>query len=716
VGAVAGAAARHPLRVLAVWATVVAVALALTFSLLPGALSPVMELLTPKESQRADELLEEVRGPLKAQEAIVVSSSIYTVDDPPFRRQVEAIKEAVLALGPEVVDSVFTYYDTGLEALRSGDGRATVVVVVLPKRAEQAARTSIGPMRQAVAEAAQEGFQVAMAGQASFEHDLEALAERDVRRAELVGVPVAALVLTLVFGALAAVVLPLTMAGVAIVVALGIMALVGQAVSLPVFTTNMVVTMGLAVGIDYALFVLSRYRDERREGVEPARAIGVAGATAVRAVFFSGLVVILSLAGLMLVPLSVFVGVSAGAAAAVAVAVLACLTLLPALLSLLKDKTSALPVPLPRVVEAFLRGEWWTRIVLRRPLLSAALGLLILLPLAAVALTMKTGIPGFETMPDWLPSKRGFLALEGKFSYGVASPVEVVVEGDLEAPATQSAIEALRGSLMDDPAFAPPVLVQTFPEHGVALVTAAMHGDPTGDEAREAIKRLRGSIIPEAFRGAPAQALVTGDAARFLDYAEVSSEYAPLVYGFVLGLSALLLMVAFRSAVLPLVAVALNLLSVGAAYGLLVLVFQEGWGRIIGLPRLEAMAVWLPLFLFALVFGLSMDYQVFLLSRVREIYGRTGDAAEAVARGLDATSSVITGAAMIMVTVFAVMAAGELAELRQVGFGLAAAVFIDATLVRLVLLPAVLRIMGRWAWYLPPFLRWLPQFPLAREA
>ncbi len=715
IGGIAAAAARRPRRILALWAALVVASLALTLAVLPHSLSPGVELLTPKDSQRADAWLEEVRGPPKAQEAIVVSSPLYMVDDAPFRQQVEALREAILALGPEVVDSVFTYYDTGLEALRSDDGQATVMVAVLPRRAEEA-RSSIGPLREALARATKEGFQVAMTGEASFEHDLDALAERDLRRAELVGVPVAALVLMVVFGALAAILLPLAMAGVAIVVALGIMALVGKVIALPIFTTNIVVTMGLAVGIDYALFVLSRYRDERREGVVPERAINVVGATAVRAVFFSGLVVILSLAGVMLAPLNVFVGMGAGAAAAVMVAVLACLTLLPALLALLRDKTSALPLPMPRAVEVLLRGAWWSRLVLKWPPLSAAVGLLVLLPLAAMALNMRTGIPGFEAMPDWLPAKRGFLALEEDFSYGLASPVEVVVKGDLKAPATQQGIDALRKALEADPAFAPPVLVQVFPEQGMALVTAAMRGDPTSEEAQQSIGRLRGSIVAQAFQGAPAEALVTGDAARFLDYAEVSRDYAPLVYGFVLGLSGVLLMVAFRSVVLPVVAVALNLLSVGAAYGVLVLVFQKGWGQIIGLQPVESVAVWLPLFLFALVFGLSMDYQVFLLSRVRELYGRTGDAVAAVAQGLDATSSVITGAALIMVTVFAVMAAGDLTELRQAGLGLAAAVFIDATVVRLVLLPAALRMMGRWAWYLPPFLRWLPQFPLGHEA
>jgi len=691
-----------------------AVSVVLVLLVLPRSLSPVVRFLAPVESERADDTLEEVRGPLKAQEAVVVSSPIYSVDEEAFREQVGALQRAALSLGPQVVESVFTYYDTGLEALRSADGRATVMVVVLAHRPEEAARSSIGVLRRALAEASKEGFQVLMAGEASLVHDLESLAQRDLRRAELVGVPMATAVLLLVFGSLAAAALPLAMAGVAIVMALGIVAVVGRAVDAPVFTINMVVTMGLAVGIDYALFVLSRYREERRSGVTAGRAVGVVCATAVRAIFFSGLVVVLSLMGVMLVPFNVFVGLALGAASAVSVAILACLSLLPALLSVLKDRTSALSIPMPRVVETVLRGMWWSRVVLRRPAFSAAVGLALLLPMAAMALEMETGVSGYKTLPDELPSKRGFLALEERFSYGLASPVEVVVKGDLAAPAAQKGIEALQESLASHPDFAPPILVQPFPEMGVTVITVSMRGDPMGDEAQAAIRHLR-RLVRQTFQGSPVEAMVTGEAARMLDYVEMTRSYAPLTYGLVLGFSAVLLTVAFRSLVLPFVAVALNLLSVGAAYGFIVLVFQKGWGQMVGLPGTEAVEVWLPLFLFALVFGLSMDYQVFLLSRVREHYGQTGDAVGAVARGLDSTGSVITGAALIMVAVFAAMGAGELTDLRQAGLGLAFAIFVDATVVRLVLLPSLLRLMGQRAWYLPPFLRWLPRFPLGHE-
>jgi RND superfamily putative drug exporter len=304
--------------------------------------------------------------------------------------------------------------------------------------------------------------------------------------------------------------------------------------------------------------------------------------------------------------------------------------------------------------------------------------------------------------------------LEERFSYGLASPVEVVVKGDLAAPSVQKGIEALKEALASHPDFASPVLVQPFLEKAVTVVTAPMRGDPVSAEAQAAVRRLR-ELVRQTFQGAPVEAMVTGEAARMLDYVEMTRSYAPLTYGLVLGLSAVLLMVAFRSVVLPFVAVVLNLFSVGAAYGLIALVFQRGWGQMVGLPQTEAVEVWIPLFLFALVFGLSMDYQVFLLSRVREHYGRTGDAAGAVARGLEATGSVITGAALIMVAVFAVMGAGELTDLRQAGLGLAFAIFVDATVVRLVLLPSILRLMGQRVWYLPPFLRWLPRFPLGHE-
>ncbi len=715
VGGLTSLAARRWRWALAAWAAVLVGALVLAAALLPRALSPVVEVLIPVQSRRADKLLEEVRGPRQGQEAIIVSSDLYLVDDPQFRKQVELVRQAVTSAGGDKVQGVVTYYDLNLEALRSADGHATVMVVFLSERPEVAARSTIETLRKAVAHSLQPHFKAIATGEASYQHDLVQIAEKDVRRGELIGLPTAAVTLVAVFGSLAAVLLPLALAGVAITVSLGIVALVGQLFSFPTFTINMVVMMGLAVGIDYSLFALWRYREERQKGLSPTQANRVTGATAVRAVFFSGLVVVMALMALMAIPFTIFIGLSAGAAATVTVAVAACLTLLPALLRVLRDRVNALQVPMPSWVIFFLQGRWWSGIVLRWPLVSLLVALGVLVPPAVVAFQLETGTTGFRAMPDWAPSKQGFLALERDFSYGLASPLEVVVKGDLRHPATQGGIARLQELLAADPSLGSTPSTQIIATD-MALISVPLRGDPVSPQGQEAVEALRNRFIPQAFSGAPAEALVTGDAARFYDYVSVSQKYSPLVYGIVLGLSVVTLLVAFRSVVLPILAVALNLLSVGAAYGVLVATFQWGWGRFLGLPQLDTVEVWLPVFLFALVFGLSMDYQVFLLSRIRERYEETKDSAESVRYGLDATGSVITGAALIMVAVFSSVAAGELVDLRQVGFGLAIAVLIDATLVRMVLLPAALHLLGPRAWYLPSALNWLPRFPIGHES
>jgi RND superfamily putative drug exporter len=315
-----------------------------------------------------------------------------------------------------------------------------------------------------------------------------------------------------------------------------------------------------------------------------------------------------------------------------------------------------------------------------------------------------------STLPDSFESKRAFAALAKDFSGGLSSPVEVVVDAPADDPAIRQGVERLQASLGTD-RFLGPSQVEVNPARDLTVVSAPLKGDPASDAAVEAIERVRDDYVPQAFpEGTPGKVVTGGETAFNKDFFEITSEYMPVVFAFVLGLSFILLTVAFRSVVVPVKAILLNLLSVAAAYGLIVLVFQKGVGNeIFGFDKVEAIEAWLPLFLFSVLFGLSMDYHVFLLSRVREHYDQTGDNTESVAYGLRTTAGIITGAALIMVAVFGGFAGGELVSFQQMGFGLAAAVLIDATIVRSILVPSTMKLLGKRNWYLPKWLEWLPR-------
>jgi RND superfamily putative drug exporter len=338
-----------------------------------------------------------------------------------------------------------------------------------------------------------------------------------------------------------------------------------------------------------------------------------------------------------------------------------------------------------------------------------AVGILLVLALPLVGI--KTGFSGISTYPDGIQSKQAFTVLSRDFTAGgLTSPAQIVVDGEVRSPAVTAAIGRLQAALKADPAFGPSTL-QINRAGDLALVSVPVNGDPSSQAATAAVHHLRTVSIPAAFDGVDATVKVGGETAGGIDFFDLSQFYTPLGIALVLALSFLLLLVVFRSVVLPALGVALNLLSVGAAYGLLVLVFQHGIGAgLFGFQQVDTIESWLPLFLFSVLFGLSMDYQVFLLSRIQERYGHTRDNTDAVSYGLRTTGGIITGAAAIMVAVFAGFAAGRLVFLQETGFGLAVAVLIDATLVRSVLVPAAMRLLGKWNWYLPSWLGWLPQF------
>jgi RND superfamily putative drug exporter len=572
--------------------------------------------------------------------------------------------------------------------------------------------TTIDAMQEVVDETgASGGFAATVFGEETINRDYEKVSQDDLKKGEFqFGLPAAMLVLFVVFGTLVAGALPLLMAIASIIVALALAALVGQVWELSFFVVNMLTAMGLALGIDYSLFVVSRFREERRRGQAQPDAIRIAGATAARAVLFSGTAFVIALTGLLLVPDSIMRSLATGAILAGIVSVVAALTLLPAVLTLLGDRVERAPIPL---VNRGGRGEarFWGRVVARvqrSPVVFLVAATALLLLFALPALRLETGSNGIATLPDSLPSKQGFDALTASFPTATIQPLRIVVVGDAQAQDVKSQVAALQNRLQADPNFGAQRL-EVAPSGQLLLLSVEAGGDPTGKEARAIVQRLRDDIVPSAFGEGTTEALVTGAAAEGLDYVQVSEDWRPIVFLFVLGLSFVLLTIAFRSLVVSAKAIVLNLLSVAAAYGLLTAVFVEGIGNeIFGFPQVDAIEAWLPLFLFAVLFGLSMDYHVFLLSRIKERWLQTGDNSEAVRHGVTTTARLITGAALIMVVVFAGFARGDLVMFQQMGFGVAVALLIDATLIRGVLVPAAMELLGQRNWYLPGWLGWIP--------
>ena len=703
---------RHPWRTVAAWVVGVVVAGMASGALLTDATTTGVTMTNNPEATQAADLLEErLTGPERDTEIVIVSNESSTVDDAAFRSHVESLRGALLGLGTDVVEQVTTFYETDDPNLVSQDRHTVLMPTLLAGEPEDAPK-KIDDLKAVVEDGSTDGFRVQVFGPGALGDDFNTVSEEDLAKGEMVGVLAALIILVVVFGAVVAGLIPIVVGIASIGIAVGIVAVIGQAVQFSFFVTNMISMMGLAVGIDYSLFVVSRYREERERGRDKLDAIEATGATASRAVFFSGMTVVLALLGMVMVPNSIFKSLGAGAIFVVVVAVLASLTLLPAVLGLLGDKVNALRVHRRRAAPAGHPGGFWnavTRNVMRRPVASLVVGVAILLACASSALDMKTGFSGVSTIPDELPSKQAFDVLAAEFSGGLSSPVEIVVDGDVDSPAVDDGLRRLEASLEGDGLFGA-LQLQENAAGDLTLVSVPINADPASSAAVDAVERVRSEYVPNAFPdGGPVRALVGGETAFNKDFFDVADRYLPIVFVFVLGLSFILLTIAFRSIVVPAKAIVMNLLSVGAAYGLIVLVSQKGVGAgVLGFQQVEVIEAWLPLFLFSVLFGLSMDYHVFLLSRIREHFDLTGDNTESVAYGLRTTAGIITGAALIMVAVFGGFAAGRMVAFQQMGFGLAVAVLIDATIVRSVLVPASMKLLGRRNWYLPPWLEWLP--------
>jgi uncharacterized membrane protein YdfJ with MMPL/SSD domain len=706
---IARACAARPGRTLAAWGlALVASVLCLVF--LMSGLTTEATLANNPESVKADRLLEGAFPPEPGgfvTDLAVVRSEELTVDDERFSAFVEGLIDDPRA--SEAVADVRDYYSTRDASLVSEDRHATLLLLNIVS--EEAAADVIEIVEEADADP---DFAVAVAGNQVLDHDFNLLSERDLQEGELqFGLPAALIILLLVFGAVVAGLVPLLMAMFSILVALGLVAILSQAFELSIFIVNMLTGMGLALGIDYSLFVISRYREEREGAREPFDAIGAAGATASRAVLFSGFAFVVAMFGMLLVPSSIMRSLAAGAILVGITSVLAALTLLPALMGLLRDRVNRLRIPFVGGRSAGREGRFWGSIVdgvLRRPALSLVVSVAVLVLLALPAFRIEIGTSGVSTLPDDLAAKKGFVAIQRDFSGQSVEPVEVAVADS--SPETGQRLEALRDRLADDPRFGEG---DVRSGRDVSLLRVPVRGDEVSDEAVAAVRDLRKNIVPEELPGR--EAYVGGTTSENIDYFDAVTDPAPLVFAFVLGLTFVLLTVAFRSLAVAFTSILLNLLSVGAAYGLLVLVFQEGVGAdLLGFQQVDAIEAWVPLFLFSVLFGLSMDYQVFLLSRIRERYDQTRDTRDAVRWGVASTARIITGAALIIVAVFSGFARGDLVMFQQMGFGVAVALLIDATIIRSVLLPSAMALLGERNWYLPKWLDWLPHFEVEGHA
>ena len=723
---------RRPWVTIAIWFALVLVAIGVIGLWLPTATTTELRLI-PRfgevESVTVNELLEGNPIEPPPTEIVIIQSEALTVDDAAFRGKVEEITRELRALGPDIVEGGVNYYEAYANnpsdslALVSTDRKSAIVALQLTGAIGEALQ-NVEQVIHAVQEADhRDGFRVLIVGDASSRYEQAELSAMDLEQGERIGVPVALLILLVLFGAVVAALIPIGLAIVSILITLAIVAVIGNIFGELVFFVLLWITMiGLAVGIDYCLFVVSRFREELARGLSTREAVIKAGATASRTVFFSGMTVVIALLGVFIVPHTLFLATALGAIAVVLVSVAATLTLLPAVLMVLGPRIDRFRLPfLRRATAAASEGQrdgFWefiTRKTMRFPALSILVVGGLMVWASVYYFGINTGFNSVETFPEDSHTREAFGALEEDFllGYGSANPARIVIDGDISDPAVAGALQKFNQSIADDPElFAlPPVT------HGsLTLVSVPVPGAPSGEEAFDVIDRLRNDYIPAAFSGLPVEAYVGGISADYMDFNEELTTYLPIIFAFILGVSFILLLIVFRSIVIPVKAIIMNLLSVGAAYGLMVLVFQKGVGAdIFGFQQIETIEAWLPLVLFAILFGLSMDYHVFMLSRIRERYDQTHDNAESVAYGLRSTSSLITGAALIMVAVFSGFASGDMVVNQQAGFGLAVAVLLDATLVRSILVPASMQLLGERNWYLPSWLNWLPDVRVEPE-
>jgi uncharacterized membrane protein YdfJ with MMPL/SSD domain len=567
-------------------------------------------------------------------------------------------------------------------------------------------------------QAAHPDVRVEQFGDASAAKEIAAQDTRDGKKSEAISYGLLLIILLVAFGAIVAAGLPLVLGATAVAATVGLLGPASQLYALPADVAELVVIIGLAVGVDYAMFYSRRMMEERDRGHSAEAAVEIAAATSGRAVLISGLTVMTAMAGLLFAGNPIFVGFGIGTMLVVAVAVLGSMTFLPAMLSFLSQKNwlekGRVPWVTKRRHKAKGESRLWGAIiarVLKRPLVSTLLagGLLVALSVPALGIQFKE--PGYDGYSRSQPVIQTYDRFQAAFPGGAVPATTVIKAEDVTAAPVQAAIQQLHDRALATGQLSEPSGVEVSPDKTVAVVALSVNGSGTDAASERSLEVLRAEVVPATVgRLAGADVAVTGMTAGSKDFVDVLTSHAPIVFLFVLALAFILLLVTFRSIVVPIKAIVLNLLSVGAAYGVLVLVFQDGHGeKLLDFQSVGGIAPWIPLFLFVILFGLSMDYHVFILSRVREGVNRGMSNDDAVAHGIKSTAGVVTSAALVMVAVFGSFALASDQLAKQIGVGLAAAILIDATIIRAVLLPATMKLLGERNWYLPKRLSWLPK-------
>ncbi len=667
----------------------------------------------PGESGRVDRILDAGFKP-PAGESVLIQSRSLRADDPAFTAAIEDVVAGISKV--EAVQRVRSPLAPGNADQIAKNGHAALVEFEIRGNSDKAV-DKIAPVLDRVAEAQRAHPQLFIGefGDASSVKAVVTAYGDDLGKAGLISIPITLIILVLAFGALVAAGIPLLLALTAIFATFGLIALPSHLLPVANEAYAMVLLIGLAVGVDYSMFYLKRERQERAAGRSAQAALAAAAATSGRSVLISGLTVIVAMAGMFLTGNATFASLGLATILVVAVAVLGSLTVLPALLSKLGDKVDRLRVPfVGRLRRDDGEGRIWGAIVdrvLRRPVLSAVLAGGLLLALAAPALQLRIATPGPDTFPKSLAVVKTYNRMQQAFP-GTALPANVVVKApNVNAPAVRAAITRLEQRALASGRMFEPITVDVNKDATVANITVPIEGKGTDAASNASLAALRDVIVPETLGALPStEAGVTGLTAEWKDQADEIKSKTPLVVAFVLLFAFALMLVAFRSLVIAVKATLLNLLSVAAAYGVLVLVFQHGFGKgLLGFSSTAGIDPVVPLLLFVILFGLSMDYHVFIISRIRETFDGGASTEEAIAHGIKSTAGVVTSAAIVMVSVFAIFATLSMLFFKQFGVGLATAILIDATIVRAVLLPASMKLLGDWNWYLPKWLQWLPR-------
>jgi RND superfamily putative drug exporter len=686
-----------------------------------GILSPMKTLsdndLNVGEAKRADTLINDAgfnnaQGEAEQGEFVLVQSRTLTVKDPAFKAVVQDA-ERTLDGFPEV-RKLHTPYDAGHADLISKDGHSALLTFS-PKGTYDEATAYITTIEDAVAkvQTRHPAFSVDESGSASTGKAVDDAFGGMLKTAGLISIPLTLGILLLVFGSLVAAAVPLLLAITAVFATIGLVSLPSLIVPMDQQVAEVILLIGLAVGVDYSLFYLRREREERAAGRSESAALEAAAATSGRAVLISGLTVIVAMAGMFLSGDKSFMSFSIGTMMVVAVAMLGSLTVLPAVLSKLGDGVEKVRVPfLHRLRRNDGEARLWGAIldrVLRRPVVAAVAAGAVLVALTVPALSLNVTQTGIDDIS--IAAIAPYQQLTKAFPGGAEPAVVAVRADDVRAEPVREAIAQLKRDALASGQVNTPINVEASRDNTVARIELPLAGSGSDKVSIAALKTLREDLLPQTVGKVDGvEYAVTGSTAANEDWKEGMKKTAPLIFGFVLLFAFLILLASFRSIVIAVKAIVLNLLSVGAAYGLLVALFQWGWGEnLLNFKSNGGITPWLPMFLFVILFGLSMDYHVFILSRVREAYDRGLDTEAAVAHGIRTTAGVVTSAATVMVGAFGVFAILPVIDMKEMGIGLAAAVLIDATLIRGVLLPATMKLLGDWNWYLPRWLQWLPR-------